>query len=177
MRLLLELQKFEDVITRGRFKGDKSVYKLCITGDNYCWHVSRHNYNDKKGWYHCGASGCNKYSKGFVHLLSSMCFFGINPLDHIERIVKELEKRNGNSMSDDNMKTIKSLMSDCGDIAPEVMSEINRKRSEVRFLLEKIGNIIDSEFRTNYNILEHSPINASDPDCIFHRIFSKKDDM
>ena len=153
MKELVELGRFKEKVTRGRFTGQDTEYALLIGGDNYSWNISRKNLNattPPKG---------EKYCKGFCHLLDQLEGFNIDPDKAIPKIVDALAKNTGVDAK-----------------------ELNEKIAEEKSL-KKIGEDIDNHFRCNYNRVAHDSGKLTDPDRIYVRVLkanlktASKDDV
>jgi len=144
MKELVELARFKEKVTRGRFTGQETEYALLVGGDNYSWNISRKNLNSTtppKG---------EKYCKGFCNLLDYLEGFNIPADEAIDKIIDALSKNTGINSN---------------DLCDKVV--------EAETLKEK-GELIDSHFRCNYNKPEHDSGKQTDKDRIYIRVLKAK---
>lgn len=140
MKELVELDRFKEKVTRGRFSGQETEFAIIIGGDNYSWNISRKNLNAST------PPIGQKYCKGFCDLLSYLKDFKINSDKAVEKIVNALEKNTGIDSND-------------------LKHKISQTNS-----LRRIGELIDDHFKCNYNRLAHDSGKMSDPDRIYVRV-------
>jgi len=88
MKILCEVKRCKETVSRGRFAGQETEYALVVGGDNYSWNISRNNLNAMT------PPIGQKYFKGFCHLMAYFADFGIED-DAIDKIVDALEKNTG----------------------------------------------------------------------------------
>ena len=146
MKELVELARFKEKVTRGRFTGQETEYALLIGGDNYSWNISRKNLNADT------PPIGQKYFKGFCHLMGYFAQFGIED-NAIDIIVDALEKNTGKN-------------------ADELREQL--KEREANASLTVTGKLIDDYFRCNYNNEEHNSGRMTDPDRIYIRVLKAK---
>lgn len=93
MKELVELKRFKEKVTRGRFAGNETEYAIIVGGDNYSWNFSRKNLNATT------PPIGQKYFKGFCHLIPYFSFYGIED-NGIDLIVDALVKNTGTEVGD-----------------------------------------------------------------------------
>ena len=149
MKELVELGRFKEKVTRGRFTGQDTEYALIVGGDNYSWNISRKNLNattPPKG---------EKYCKGFCHLLDQLKAFNIDACKAVPKIVEALEKNTG---------------VDAGELSGKILQAFSDADDPDKVDLKNIGEDIDNHFRCNYNRVAHDSGKLTDPDRIYVRV-------
>jgi len=140
MKILCELERFKEKVTRGRFTGQDTEYSISVGGDNYSWNISRVNLNSSTP--PIGQSYC----KGFCHLLDVIQDAGIDAKKSVPKIIEALKKNTG---VDDK--------------------ELQEKIAELDSLKE-IGEAIDTTFKCNYNKVNHNSGTITDPERVYVRV-------
>lgn len=140
MKELVELGRFKETVSRGRFSGQKTEFSILIGGDNYSWNISRKNINTTT------PPVGQKYFRGFCHLLPTLPEFGIDLKNAVPKIVSALAKNTGT-----------------------IETELNNKIAEINDSAE-IGKLIDNYFKCNYNKVEHDSGKLTDSDRIYVRV-------
>lgn len=140
MKILCELKRFKEKVTRGRSTGEITEYNICVGGDNYSWNVNRKNLNANT------PPIGQKYFKGFCHLLNCLKEFNIDSKEALDVIIPALQKNTG--------------------IDPKDLLEKIDKETD----LNKIGEYIDEHFLCNYNRVIHDSGKLTDPNRIYVRV-------
>ncbi len=142
MKILCELKRCKETVSRGRFSGQETEYALVVGGDNYSWNISRNNLNADT------PPIGQKFFKGFSHLMGYFAQFGIED-NAVDVIVDALEKNTGQD-------------------ATELRKQLEEREAQVS--LAVTGKLIDNFFRCNYNNEEHNSGKLTDPDRIYVRV-------